>query len=136
MSFDLERTFHLASRPGRRTGGRSNTVKAGEEPAPPPPVPAPAEDKPHPLARRMAHAIECKRLIESGVVADAAAMARIAGVTRARMTQILNMNLLASDLQERLLFSCVGSCLTSITRAMGLIHWDRQRKLIGPPNPG
>ncbi len=130
MSYDLERSFHLASRPGRRTGGRRNTVQAGVEPAPPPAADQPlAEDRPHPLARRMALAIECKRLIESGVVADAAAMARIAGVTRARMTQILNLNLLAPDVQERLLF------VTKSVKGFGELGrlsllWETQRSTL------
>jgi hypothetical protein len=130
VSYDLERSFHLASRPGRRTGGRRNAVKAGAEPDPSPaPAQPPAEDKPHPLARRMALAIECKRLIESGVVADAAAMARIAGVTRARMTQILNLNLLAPDLQEALLFC-------SATVRVDIAHLHKHRFWQTPSSRG
>jgi hypothetical protein len=93
--------FHFATEAGR-TGGQSLRGHKGKEP---PPVYEPASSEiPHPIARRMAMAIECKRLIESGAVVDAAEMARIAGVTRARMTQVLDLNLLAPDLQERLLF--------------------------------
>ena len=131
MSFDLERSFHLACRPGRRTGGRRNTVKAGEEPVSRPAAQLPAEEKPHPLARRMALAIECKRLIEGGVVADAAAMARIAGISRARMTQILNLNLLAPDIQETLLFTVDSQRYGQEVKSAKNPLWERQRALVG-----
>lgn len=120
--------FHFTAEPGR-TGGQRLRGRKGKEP---PPVyePGPSEI-PHPLARRMALAIECKRLIESGTVADAAEMARIAGVTRARMTQVLDLNLLAPDLQERLLFLTRDQKVSS-RLAMGMSRireWERQRRL-------
>jgi hypothetical protein len=52
----------------------------------------------------MALAIRLEQLLQSGVVADAAALARLGHVSRARLTQILNLRLLAPDLQEALLF--------------------------------
>ena len=48
-------------------------------------------------------AIRCLHLIQDGAVADAASLAAIAGVTRARMTQILNFTCLAPDIQTSLL---------------------------------
>lgn len=80
----------------------------------------------------MAMAIECKRLIESGTVADAAEMARIAGVTRARMTQVLDLNLLAPDLQERLLFLTKDVKLNPRTVAVvsRVRSWNDQRRLV------
>lgn len=133
MTYHVERCFHLASRSGRRTGGRRCIVRAGTEPAPSSAATTPTEDKPHPLARRMALAIESKRLIDGGVVADAAAMARIAGVTRARMTQILNLTLLAPDLQERLLDLRRGDAVQTrqIMAICTLTCWGRQRARLG-----
>jgi hypothetical protein len=83
----------------------------------------------------MAMAIECKRLIESGAVADAAEMARIAGVTRARMTQVLDLNLLAPDLQERLLFLNRNHRLDfQLVSATCLIkRWQHQRQQLCLP---
>ena len=52
----------------------------------------------------MALAIHYQGLLDSGVVADASTLARLAGVTQPRMTQILNLNLLAPDIREALLF--------------------------------
>ncbi len=49
----------------------------------------------------MAHEIEC--LITEGAFAKRADAARKLGVTRARISQLLDLTLLAPDLQERLL---------------------------------
>jgi hypothetical protein len=120
--------FHFTTEPGR-TGGQRLRGQKGKE-APPTWKPAPS-DIPHPLARRMAMAIECKRLIESGTVADAAEMARIAGVTRARMTQVLDLNLLAPDLQERLLFlnKNVKVNPRTVAKVSRVRSWGEQRNL-------
>jgi len=51
----------------------------------------------------LAHVIQ--RAIDRDEIRDQAEAARKLGVTRARITQILDLTLLAPDLQERLLFS-------------------------------
>ena len=56
------------------------------------------------VARLMALAIRLDRLIREGAVADQAELARLGHVTRARLTQIMNLLCLAPDLQEALLF--------------------------------
>jgi hypothetical protein len=43
-------------------------------------------------------------LLDDGTVGSYAELARLAGVTRARMTQIMNLLLLAPDIQEEILF--------------------------------
>ena len=52
----------------------------------------------------MALAIRFDGLIRDGVVADQAELARLGHVTRARVTQIMNLLQLAPDIQEALLF--------------------------------
>ena len=52
----------------------------------------------------MALAIHFEELIHKGVVSDYAELARLGHVTRARVTQIMNLRLLAPDIQEKLLF--------------------------------
>lgn len=128
MSLVIDRPFHLKPSP-RRTGGYRLKAEPGHEP----PREEPATDHVHPLARRMALAIEAKRLIESGVVADAAEMARVAGVTRARMTQILNLTLLAPDIQERLLLLTRSVRISSqnVIDAVSCLSWHEQRRAIG-----
>lgn len=56
------------------------------------------------ISRFMALAIRFEQLIQAGEVADYAELARLGHVTRARITQIMNLRLLAPDLQEQLLF--------------------------------
>lgn len=55
------------------------------------------------ITRLLALAHRFAGLIESGDVKDYADVARLAGVTRARVTQIMNLLHLAPDIQEALL---------------------------------
>jgi hypothetical protein len=56
------------------------------------------------LARLMALAIKCRAMVERGEVRDYADLARLGHVTRARMSQIMNLVNLAPDIQEEILF--------------------------------
>ncbi|GAB6188168.1 hypothetical protein [Thermopirellula anaerolimosa] len=56
------------------------------------------------VARLMALAIRFDGLVRRGEVADQAELARLGHVTRARVTQIMNLLGLAPDIQEELLF--------------------------------
>lgn len=57
---------------------------------------------PH-VAKLMALAIRLDHLLDTNQVKDQAEIARAAGITRARVTQILNLSNLAPDLQQALL---------------------------------
>lgn len=52
----------------------------------------------------MALAHHLERLVVTGVVKDYAELARLGQVSRARITQIMNLLLLAPDIQEEILF--------------------------------
>ena len=56
------------------------------------------------VSRLMALAIRFDKLLDEGVVTDQAELARLGYVTRARLTQIMNLLHLAPDIQEALLF--------------------------------
>src|SRR5262249_44202746 len=56
------------------------------------------------IAKLMALAIRFEGLIRSGRVRDYAELARLGHVTRARITQIMNLLQLAPNIQEQLLF--------------------------------
>ena len=85
------------------------------------------------VARLMALAIKLDGLVRQRVVPDYAALARLGHVSRARVTQIMNLLLLAPDIQEQLLF------LPETLRGRDAIHlrqlqpiallpdWDEQR---------
>ena len=69
----------------------------------PAPVALPPERVPR-MARLMALAIKLDGLVRSGMVKDYAALARLGRVMRARVTQVMNLTLLAPDIQEAVLF--------------------------------
>ncbi len=71
------------------------------------PVQPPAQPvrRPARIALMLAIAHKIQQAIDSGVVQDRAEVARRLGLTRARVTQILDLTLLAPDIQERLLFA-------------------------------
>ncbi len=64
---------------------------------------APAGSVPR-VSRLMALAIRFDGLIRSGTITDQADLARLGHVSRARVTQIMNMLHLAPDIQEDILF--------------------------------
>ena len=57
---------------------------------------------PH-ITKLMALAIRLEHLLARGQVKDQAEIARVAGVTRARVTQIINLTNLAPDIQQAIL---------------------------------
>lgn len=87
------------------------------------------------VARLMALAIRFDQLIRDGVVEDQAELARLGRVSRARLTQIMNLLALAPDIQEALLVHRPASrgrnALTERRlRSITSIHnWRLQRKL-------
>ena len=62
-----------------------------------------AENAPR-ITRLMALAVKFEGLIQQGVVKDYAELARLGQVSRARITQIMNLLNLAPDIQEAILF--------------------------------
>lgn len=56
------------------------------------------------VSKLMALAIRLEGLVRDGTVKDQADLARLGKVTRARTTQIMNLLLLAPDIQEKVLF--------------------------------
>jgi hypothetical protein len=67
-------------------------------------APAAASGRVPRVARLMALAIQFDQMIRDGVVADQAELARLGHVSRARLTQIMNLLHLAPDIQEAVLF--------------------------------
>ncbi|MBU4270538.1 MAG: hypothetical protein KKE86_07550 [Planctomycetes bacterium] len=87
------------------------------------------------IARLMALAIRFDGLVRDGVVADQADLARLGHVTRARVTQIMNLLCLAPDIQEALLFlpSVLGGRDPIRERQLrpiaALADWRKQRRM-------
>ncbi len=83
------------------------TAKAGRKrliPGDAPPAPSPPPPRVPRVTRLMALAIHFDGLIRKGIIRDYADLARLGGVTRARVTQIMNLLNLAPEIQEEILF--------------------------------
>ena len=113
-----------------RSGRGRKELGAGAEP-PPPAAPGRVPR----AARLLALAHRLERLLRTGVVRDYAELARLGRVTRARVSQVMALLLLAPDIQEQILF------LPRIERGRDpiILHdllpiaatadWRRQRRL-------
>jgi len=88
MSFD----FHVTP----RDKGRKALVTGNAKPKPAGRIPR--------AAKLMALAIRFEQLVRDGVVKNYADLARLGRVSRARLSQIQNLLLLAPDIQEATLF--------------------------------
>jgi len=108
------------------------TVAAGPQPAPQPtPKPSHAADVPK-ITRLLVLGHYFERLVRDGVVQDYAEIARLTGLTRARVTQIVNLTMLASAIQEHILHAGLTQgrppCLTerALRLAIAHVNWRQQ----------
>ena len=79
------------------------------------------------VSRLMALAIHLQDLIDRGEIRNFAALARVAGITRARATQIIGLLLLAPDIQEKLLF------LPKVVQGREVITERKLREIVKEP---
>ncbi len=86
---ELHRTTH---------GQRRISIHAADVPAPVEPGRVPR------VSRLMALAIRFDRQLRTGEVSDVVELARLGHITQPPVTKILNLSLLAPDIQESLLF--------------------------------
>jgi hypothetical protein len=81
----------------------------------------------------MALALKFQQMIRDEVVGDYAVLAGLGRVSRARVTQIMNLLNLAPDIQEQILFLSreaadrSGICERTIRRMSSLLLWSDQR---------
>ena len=89
------------------------------------------------ITRLMALAIKFQDMVDRGEVRDYADLARLGYVSRARITQIMNLLNLAPQIQEALLFpneglnSCSVACENRIRGVARLIPWEDQSAAFG-----
>jgi hypothetical protein len=120
----IQRKVHF--RQGRR--GRKE-LKQGEA------IGAKAGGRVPRVSRLMALAIRFDQLIRDGVVSDQAELARLGHVSRARLTQVMNLLCLAPDIQEAILFLATRErgrdALTErqLRPIAATAKWSKQRKL-------
>ena len=123
MSFTVTRKVHFRSGHGGQKQLRKGTAAK-----------VPTERVPR-ISRLMALAIHFDRLIRDGKVKDYAELARLGHVTRARVTQVMNLLQFVPDIQEALLFlpQIVRGVEPIQERDLRLIaavpDWRKQRQL-------
>ena len=89
------------------------------------------------ITRLMALAIKFQDMVDRGEVRDYADLARLGYVTRARITQIMNMLNLAPDIQEEILvmdgLSTRSTTLVErhVRSLVKLVLWECQRRVWG-----
>ena len=98
----------------------------------PPPPPPPQVRRPARVAQALARAHRLEAAIAAGDYADRADVARQLGFTRARITQILDLVLLAPDIQERILDLWTNGGREPLTErplrnVAGISSWRDQR---------
>ena len=121
----IKKTIHFS----RQHKGRKN-IKQGE----PPPSVESTGNVPR-ISRLMALAIRFEKLVHDKEIIDYADLARLGHVSRARMTQIMNLLLLAPDIQEDILFLPEVQkgrdpiCERQIRSIAVVIDWRKQRRM-------
>jgi hypothetical protein len=113
-----------------RQSGRAKALEKAKGPAVPVPPPLPRTPR---VTRLMALAIKFQDMVDRGEVRDYADLARLGHVTRARMSQIMNLLLLAPDIQEAILDLPATTDHTVTAerqvRSMAtLVLWEEQRR--------
>jgi hypothetical protein len=111
--------------PGRRRGRGQRSFSQAVSTAPPPSVPRGRVPR---VSRLLALALRLDELVRAGVVADYATLAELAHVSRARISQIMNLLVLAPDIQETLLF------LPRTQRGRDPIHLRQLQRLAAVPD--
>ena len=117
----MEVEITIAPAKGRR-GGRKSGPKVPDRPK----IPR--------ITRLMALAIKFQHMINRGEVRDYADLARLGYVTRARLTQLMNLLLLAPDIQEQILLPNAlkaTPCERHLRRIVSLPYWPEQRRRLG-----
>ena len=93
---------------------------------PPPPAPEPVGRVPR-VARLLALAHKIDGMIRSGELRDLAHAAKVVGVTRARMSQLMGLTLLAPQIQEAILD------LPPVTKGRDPITERNLREIVAEP---
>ena len=99
------------------------------------PVAADLETAPRPqpvsrAARQLALAHHVERLVEAGELAGYAEAAQALGVTRARLTQVMNLLLLAPEIQEAVMAGQLRVTERSLRRVVREPVWAQQDSLL------
>ena len=131
----LAQTFTFRLEGARRRPPRPQGQEQGEPTETALHVPPPSQPKLTPIrvARFLALAHSVEQLIAAGTYRDHSDAARALGVTKARLTQLTNLTLLAPQIQEQILFKGTNGKFQAVNeRALRWVArtagWEEQRK--------
>ena len=122
----------VCSLAGSRRGRGQRSFRPAASPAARPAVPRGRVPR---VSRLLALALRVDELVRTGVIADYATLAELAHVSRARISQITNLLVLAPDIQETLLYLPRTQCgrdpihLRQLQPLAAVLDWGRQRVL-------
>ncbi len=116
--------FKVAFKTQKRRDGKDVRIEeAGETPAEPQATPKP---QPNRIARMLALAYFVERRIEAGEIKDYAEAARRLGVSRARISQVVDLVNLAPGLQDRILNGKITIAERNLRGVLRDPLWKRQ----------
>ena len=122
---------------GGARGGRRDAVDAPDVGAEPDQAPAALDPEAAPqpqrvtrAARMLALAHHVERLVEAGELAGYAEAARALGVTRARLTQVMNLLLLSPKVQEELFAGKLRMSERALRCVVATPKWSTQQRLL------
>jgi hypothetical protein len=121
--------FSLGTKSHRRVPAAQVAVTPPEIAASPPMPKVVATAEPVPkIARLLVLGHHFERLVRDGAVKDYAEIACLAGLTRARVTQIVNLTLLAPEIQEAILKLSRNSRIAerNLRPVAALVDWKQQ----------
>ena len=127
MSLTMTIEVSVSSQPIGRCGRKELRPEGEKAALPPGRVPR--------VSRLMALALRVDELVRTGQVGSYSALASLGQVTRARVSQILNLLYLAPDIQEALLFlpptrrGRDAILLADLMPIAALFDWRKQRRL-------
>ena len=104
----------------------TNPEAAAEEVGPDRGPARPKTDDVSPAARNLALAHRLAQMIESGLIADYTAAARLLSVSQPRLTHLMGLLLLAPQVQEAMLFGTVKLGDKQLRRLSRIAEWPEQ----------
>ena len=115
----MSATARYAFQVKRSGGGAPKRLQAGKGAAPPEKVPR--------VARLLALAHKFQGMLDWGEVASMAELARLGRVSRARITQIMDLRGLAPEIQEAVLGAGTALTLRELLAVAHRVAWQEQR---------
>jgi hypothetical protein len=94
--------------------------------------PAPVPERVPRIARLLALAHKFQGMLDRGEVESMAELARLGRVSRARVTQIMDLLMLAPEIQEEVLLGGVDLPLRELLAVVRHVEWKRQRARATP----